>query len=1553
MAKPRFLTRTFALLTALSLSLPNSALALRPKEPLEDPNRKSGMEEAMRSAAGTEESISKLVEFRHLAVQIRRRVQDDGEDFSGALRRILKEYPGSVEQKLLGEPKISGENLLYVIVGDKGLSQMNDPELSRRYLTSPFAHENLRVLPMVIRTIYQMAVDSGKMPETPDAIILNMDLGDTRIALLLVEQRALISRILEVTRSSTAAGAEELGRPEIPTYKRAVLIGGTGNIGRGHIAPLLAVDDFDLIFTDFNQALITEANQRDSYVVTPVGLGNPVTVNHFWGIDARQEEAVAAQGPRADWIFTTVGTNNLIKLKSVIYQFIRKRIEAGHLETLNIVFAENLPVDQPQIAALRAAVLEMAEGDDKTRQYVEEKVNFVGSGQFYDYAHGYVGWVGAVVGITVPPGIAATGGNPLSINVEGGGPYYLEVDAKELRGSKFIPSGMKPVENIRAAREKKLLIHNMGHAALAYLSAAFGITDPAEGIRDRRIAKLVRRAMMESATGLHHRYPTLFPMPELMKYIDQLMDRFANRELGDTVERIARDPLRKLEENDRLFGAAVNALQAGIVPESITLAIAAAIRYAKEVDRVPEERLAPVMELVRKHGLRLPEDDEAFHARVEQFAAGAEERTLSARVDRLAGMIRDFHRTDPSEPWLGNAYLLRSLDELDGFVRGFRERFGDNNLENYFRYMAGHDFVRTIRTSQKLPVQSAAALLAYADLLDNLREAVSRISGFPAGRMIFLSPDDHAGWLALAGRDVLVPQENEQTGDWRLTVEAPAGMHIRTDDGHGKMVSLIALLGEQRPLWEILYSAHHEVAHDLQEQRPDRLSDSRFLELYRAVQEGGQRRREMATLRKFLENPKPVTSVQLYQLLQGTAWNLMVGAGKQADMNSAVIGSLAEFFNTNAPRPIPDEILRLILQQPVLDLLFPTQYVHETWFEQVLRENPEIGPGPVEALDLRDDPEPLRAALGTRRFEALADFLHHWGIAFVNEIDADQRSPINGLRFRIAREALLNPAHPYQPRYAARLTGPVIREMEAVGAGPVEFAAGFRPEKLQASAELAAEFVRTKMSQKTFRTRLRKIFPVSSPAAGAEEFQLLPLAAASPLVAEAARIEKAYSLSQGLVSRSEFELREVLRQGGKGFGVLSGERLIGFFIYHTVPAPEGDVLVLSDYGVLPSSPMWEEALRMMAGRVREEMEKGPVDHITVYATERDAPVFEAEGFGPNRTIWVPSSDKEGERKVQEMIHVGKQMLKPLEGLPELRGPGPVEYRIGFSYAMVPPPDPLVAPFLRLWDGETVLLQGKRNYLVRAEHAGLSVLESDRFHLAGAPYDKVVVPQAGSWVVARRHPAEGLDAPPVNFPGENIQLSRSPFGLILGWQGDPQGKYVVYKLTEMDKPAAGAEEISRERVAQAVEQFRAERDPAKVQDPELLYYLEREGTAFAPALSLLETGKQLGLYSFVGVVETRRDYDRLAAVLEANPAAQKTLQMRILVIEEQPGADRQKRYDTALRKLSVFTSGMNIQRVTTLEPDLLAQLNLILADFGYRLPEDPSVQEAAGILLQAA
>ena len=49
-------------------------------------------------------------------------------------------------------------------------------------------------------------------------------------------------------------------------------------------------------------------------------------------------------------------------------------------------------------------------------------------------------------------------------------------------------------------------------------------------------------------------------------YVDKILDRFANPYLPDTVDRVGRQPLRKLSRHERLIGPAAELAERGITP---------------------------------------------------------------------------------------------------------------------------------------------------------------------------------------------------------------------------------------------------------------------------------------------------------------------------------------------------------------------------------------------------------------------------------------------------------------------------------------------------------------------------------------------------------------------------------------------------------------------------------------------------------------------------------------------------------------------------------------------------------------------------------------------------------------------------------------------------------------------------------------------------------------------------------------------------------------------------------------------------------------------------
>jgi mannitol-1-phosphate 5-dehydrogenase len=162
-------------------------------------------------------------------------------------------------------------------------------------------------------------------------------------------------------------------------------------------------------------------------------------------------------------------------------------------------------------------------------------------------------------------------------------PYKeLPVDRCGFRGP--IPEivGMQPIDNFAVYTARKLYVHNCGHAMLGYLGYQRGHTYGYEALEDEVIRPLLDAALAESNAGIvaaHGAGPKW-----LHAHSMDLMRRFGNRALADTVLRLARDPLRKLGPADRLVGAARLAEQAGRTPRALSWGIAAGYRFDEPGD---------------------------------------------------------------------------------------------------------------------------------------------------------------------------------------------------------------------------------------------------------------------------------------------------------------------------------------------------------------------------------------------------------------------------------------------------------------------------------------------------------------------------------------------------------------------------------------------------------------------------------------------------------------------------------------------------------------------------------------------------------------------------------------------------------------------------------------------------------------------------------------------------------------------------------------------------------------------------------------------------------
>ena len=133
--------------------------------------------------------------------------------------------------------------------------------------------------------------------------------------------------------------------------------------------------------------------------------------------------------------------------------------------------------------------------------------------------------------------------------------------------------------------EAKLFGHNAVHAVLGYLAWLRGYDVMSRIGADAELLAFGRDELLhESGAALRAKHggtgDPLFTEAGYAAYADDLLGRIINPWLLDRVERIIRDPRRKLGWNDRLFGTMRLAAERGIEPRRVALGAAAAVHYA-------------------------------------------------------------------------------------------------------------------------------------------------------------------------------------------------------------------------------------------------------------------------------------------------------------------------------------------------------------------------------------------------------------------------------------------------------------------------------------------------------------------------------------------------------------------------------------------------------------------------------------------------------------------------------------------------------------------------------------------------------------------------------------------------------------------------------------------------------------------------------------------------------------------------------------------------------------------------------------------------------------
>ncbi len=383
--------------------------------------------------------------------------------------------------------------------------------------------------------------------------------------------------------------------------KKAVMYG-AGNIGRGFIGKVFSDSGYEVCFLDIVPGIIKEINARGEYPVRIVSnAGNRDEIAHSVRAVHAGSDAAVREIADCDIMATAVGVNVLPKIAPVIARGIAERMKTGR--TLDIILCEN-----------------QLDADQLMRGWINESLDEEQS----KWADKNIGLVEASIGRMVPPVTPELKAeNPLLICVE---PYaQLPVDSAAFKGEIPKLQGLVPYTPFGFYIKRKLFIHNMGHALCAYLGAEKVYEYIWQAAEDKEIYTAAKEAMLCSADALAREYgEELYPLLE--EHVDDLLFRFKNKKLGDTVVRVGADPIRKLRRNDRLIGAALYAMEMGILPVAILMGVKAALKFDPPGDEAAHKLQSDIkekgLEYVILHYMGVEMKEELFERLQDQLKNG-------------------------------------------------------------------------------------------------------------------------------------------------------------------------------------------------------------------------------------------------------------------------------------------------------------------------------------------------------------------------------------------------------------------------------------------------------------------------------------------------------------------------------------------------------------------------------------------------------------------------------------------------------------------------------------------------------------------------------------------------------------------------------------------------------------------------------------------------------------------------------------------------------------------------------------------------------------------
>ena len=375
--------------------------------------------------------------------------------------------------------------------------------------------------------------------------------------------------------------------------KGKIVIIGAGAIGRGFLPWVIDLDIYELIFVDVNHSIVNLLKENKGYSTYCVKE------------DHLQELKV----------------NSIEAYHSSEFDF------SKYSDDVEAVFVNVGPRDcSMAVSGLSGAncPIILCENDPSTVNIVKNALN-------YDKV--YFAIPDVITSNTAPSDLLDK--DPLSIVTEDG---VLFVDERVgcIKGRiNFCTED----ELLNKQWIAKLYLHNTPHCIAAYLGALIGVNYLHEAMNIPDIKKIVVGVMDEMLTALKLKWD--IPHSFLDFYANKEIKRFSCRFLFDPISRVAREPLRKLELEGRLIGAAQMCISLGAIPNNILLGIVSAILFNNKND--PDNHLVFIRkvlppQILMTYILGLREGEALEKVMSERFSKIISQLEILSQGNRIGGV---------------------------------------------------------------------------------------------------------------------------------------------------------------------------------------------------------------------------------------------------------------------------------------------------------------------------------------------------------------------------------------------------------------------------------------------------------------------------------------------------------------------------------------------------------------------------------------------------------------------------------------------------------------------------------------------------------------------------------------------------------------------------------------------------------------------------------------------------------------------------------------------------------------------------------------------------